>query len=77
MQPEAEQNEKQIVAIKKVKQQGFGNGLHHTLLREIKLLKELNHINVVKLYDVFYLKDYMYFALEYGDVGDLSNLTNI
>ena len=54
--------------------EGSYNGLHHTLLREIKLLKELNHVNIVKLYDVFYLKDFMYFALEYGEVGSLYSL---
>nr|AGH55867.1 Cyclin dependent kinase 7 [Brachionus manjavacas] len=45
-----------IVAIKKIK---FGNrveaadGINRTALREIKLLKELGHINIIKLYDVF------------------------
>jgi cyclin-dependent kinase 7 len=49
------------------------NGLNFSLLREIKLLQELNHPNIVKLHDVFYLKNLLYFALEYGPV-DLEDL---
>jgi cyclin-dependent kinase 7 len=49
------------------------DGLEFSLLREIKLLQELNHPNVVKLYDVFHLKGLLFYALEYGavDLGDL------
>ena len=49
------------------------NGLNFSLLREIKLLQELNHPNIVKLHDVFHLKNLLYFALEYGPV-DLEDL---
>ena len=38
------------------------------MLREIKLLQELNHVNVVKMYDVFHSKNLIYFALEFGPV---------
>jgi len=37
-------------------------------------LKELNHPNIVKLYDVFHLKGRLYYALEFGPTN-LSNLT--
>jgi cyclin-dependent kinase 7 len=49
------------------------NGLEFSLLREIKLLQELNHPNVIKLLDVFYLNGLLYYVLEYGavDLGDL------
>jgi cyclin-dependent kinase 7 len=49
------------------------DGLEFSLLREIKLLQELNHPNIVKLHDVFHLNGLLYFALEYGavDLGDL------
>ena len=48
-------------------------GLEFTLLREIKLLQELDHPNVVKLHDVFHIKNLLYFALEYGAI-DLEQL---
>ena len=62
-----------MVAIKKQKDVIDLNGLNFSLLREIKLLQELNHPNIVKLYDVFHLKSLLYFALEYGPV-DLDDL---
>lgn len=48
-------------------------GLEFTLLREIKLLQELDHVNIVKLHDVFHIQNLLYFALEYGalDVEEL------
>mmetsp|Transcript_11308 Transcript_11308/g.19035 ORF Transcript_11308/g.19035 Transcript_11308/m.19035 type:complete len:208 (+) Transcript_11308:313-936(+) len=62
-----------LVALKKQKNILDLNGLNYSLLREIKLLQELNHPNIVKLYDVFHLKGLLFFALEYGrvDFGDL------
>ena len=44
------------------------SGLDYSLLREIKLLQELNHPNIVKLYDVFHLKGLLFYALEYGEL---------
>jgi len=62
-----------LVVIKKQRQVMDLNGLEFYLLREIKLLQELNHPNIVKLHDVFHLNGLLYFALEYGavDLGDL------
>ncbi len=34
-------------------------------MREIKLLQELNHPNIIKLYDVFYVQKIIFLALEY------------
>lgn len=63
----------QLVAIKKQKNVLNLNGLEFFLLREIKLLQELNHPNIVKLHDVFHLNGLLYFALEYGEI-DLADL---
>lgn len=62
-----------LVAIKKQKNILDLNGLNYSLLREIKLLQELDHPNIVKLHDVFHLKGLLFFALEYGrvDFGEL------
>jgi cyclin-dependent kinase len=39
------------VAIKRIHSIRDGNGFPSTALREISLLKELNHLNIVSLYD--------------------------
>ena len=44
------------------------NGLSFSLLREIKVLKELNHPNIIGLKDVFHLKGLLFFVQEYGGV---------
>lgn len=44
-----------------------------TALREIRLLQELNHPNIVALYDVFYVNKTIYLALEYLE-SDLNKL---
>lgn len=48
-------------------------GIPFTALREIKLLQELHHPNIIKLYDVFYVNRTIYLALEYMET-DLSKL---
>ena len=69
-----------LVAIKKQKvmigekKKEEEEGVHFSLLREIKLLKELSHPNIVKLYDVFHLKGRLYYALEFAPTN-LYNLT--
>jgi serine/threonine protein kinase len=42
-------------------------------LKEIKFLQNSNHINIIKLLDVFYKRNLLYFSLESGiiDLGDL------
>ena len=66
-------NNDNLVAIKKQKIVMGLDGLEFSLLREIKLLQELNHPNIVKLHDVFHLKNLLFFALEYGPI-DMQNL---
>ena len=48
-------------------------GLEYALLKEIKFLQNSNHINIIKLLDVFYKRNLLYFSLESGiiDLGDL------
>ena len=43
------------------------------MLQEIDVLHELNHPNIVKLHDVFHLKNLLYYVLEYGPI-DLHHL---
>lgn len=48
-----EKKTKQVVAVKKMKLDSEEEGVPSTAIREIALLKQLSHINVVKLTDVF------------------------
>lgn len=43
---------------------------------EVKLMKNLNHNNIVKLFDTIENEDYMYLILEYCEYGDLKKFLN-
>ena len=60
------------VAIKKIRSDSIHEGIPATALREISLLKELNHPNIVKLLDVVIEKHkiYMVFELMTTDLKD-------
>lgn len=65
-----------IVAVKKIK---FGNreeakdGLNRTALREIKLLQELNHRNIIGLLDAFGSRTHFSLVFDFMDT-DLENI---
>lgn len=50
------------------------NGISFSALREIKLLQETNHANIVKLYDVFYVQKTIFLVMEYTPYSLYSNL---
>ncbi|CCW68411.1 unnamed protein product [Phytomonas sp. Hart1] len=53
-----------LVAIKKFKQTDADDYVHKTSLREVRILKQLHHPNVVSLYDVFRRNDKLYLVFE-------------
>ncbi len=57
--------EKVSVAIKKIKAGAFKDGLDLSAIREIKVLKETQHPNVVKLYKVFSKNSNINLVLEF------------
>ncbi|KAH6569628.1 hypothetical protein BASA50_002198 [Batrachochytrium salamandrivorans] len=59
--------EKRKVAIKKIKVGQFKDGLDMSAIREVKLLKELRHPNIVELIDVFAHKTNLNLVLEFLD----------
>jgi cyclin-dependent kinase len=61
------------VAIKKIKLASVEEGVPISSIREISLLKELNHINVVKLMDVIHLENKIILVFEYVE-QDLKKL---
>eukprot|EP00775_Hariotina_reticulata_P006675 gene6675-6899_t len=62
-----------IVALKKIRLEQEEEGVPSTAIREIALLKELNHPNVVRLYDVIHADRRLYLVFEYLDL-DLKKL---
>ena len=57
----------EMIALKKIRLDSEDEGVPGTALREISLLKELNHPNVVELKDVFYQQKKLYVAFELCD----------
>ncbi|CAH0384441.1 unnamed protein product [Bemisia tabaci] len=55
----------QIVAIKKIRMEGNDEGIPSTALREVTLLKELDHPNIVSLYEVLMEENRMYLVFEF------------
>lgn len=55
-----------IFAIKKYKQEDENQGIPATIMREISLLKKLNHINIVKLHDVIYYNKRQLLVFDYA-----------
>ncbi|RWS09185.1 cyclin-dependent kinase 2-like protein, partial [Dinothrombium tinctorium] len=62
-----------VVALKKIRLDTESEGVPSTAIREISLLKELNHPNVVRLLDVVHCIKDLYLVFEYLD-QDLKKL---
>jgi cyclin-dependent kinase 7 len=62
-----------VVALKKLRAKGPHEGVEFTTLREIKLLQELRHPNIVRLLDVFTHRFNLYICFEFAQ-GDLETL---
>ncbi|KAK8794840.1 hypothetical protein WA158_001820 [Blastocystis sp. Blastoise] len=56
-----------IVALKNIRLEQKDEGIPSTAIREIALLKELNHPNIVKLYDVIHSDNCLTLVFEYVD----------
>eukprot|EP00033_Pygsuia_biforma_P000446 GCRY01000530.1.p1 GENE.GCRY01000530.1~~GCRY01000530.1.p1 ORF type:complete len:309 (+),score=2.44 GCRY01000530.1:328-1254(+) len=57
----------EIVALKIIRLENDDEGVPCTAIREISLLKELNHQNIVRLYDVLHMERKLILVFEYGD----------
>lgn len=62
---------KQLVALKKIRLDNEAEGVPVTAVREISLLKELRHPNIVRLHDVVHTEKKLTLVFEYLDRGDL------
>lgn len=57
----------QLVALKKIRLESEDEGIPSTAIREIALLKELQHENIVKLFDVIHTDRKLTLVFEYLD----------
>ena len=60
-----DQKGQEIYALKKIRLQAEEEGIPSTAIREISLLKELNHINIVKLHEVLHSPKKLTLVFEY------------
>jgi len=57
----------QIIALKRIRLEAEDEGIPSTAIREISLLKELRHPNIVRLYDVVHTERKLTLVFEYLD----------
>lgn len=62
-----ETNTSELVALKKIRLESEDEGIPSTAIREISLLKELRHPNIVRLQDVIHTERKLTLVFEYLD----------
>ena len=65
------ENPETIRAMKIISKDMIAEGQSQSLVDEIQILKKLEHPNIVKIYEYFDVKDYIYIVSELCDQGDL------
>jgi cyclin-dependent kinase 2 len=55
----------EMVALKRIRLDSEADGVPSTAIREISLLKELDHINIVKLLDIIHADNKLFLVFEY------------
>jgi len=67
----------QSVALKRMRLDSEEEGVPCTAIREISLLKELKHENIVRLYDVIHTENMLTLVFEFLDRGDLKQYMDV
>ncbi|KAF3779235.1 Serine/threonine-protein kinase [Nymphaea thermarum] len=61
-----------VVAVKEIDRKQLSAKLNESLLKEITILGEINHPNIVRMHDVIETGEKIYIVLEYCTGGDLA-----
>lgn len=56
-----------MIAIKKIRIDNIDEGIPSTALREITLIKELNHPNIIKIIDIIYEENSLEIIFDFVD----------
>ena len=54
-----------VVALKRIRLDSEADGVPSTAIREISLLKELDHLNIVKLLDIIHTDNKLFLVFEF------------
>jgi calcium-dependent protein kinase len=65
-------NDEKKYAIKIITRQNIANNMH-MFLRELEIIKSLDHPNIIKFYEVYHDQLYFYIVMEYCEGGELYN----
>ena len=57
----------EIYALKQIRDEHEANGMPATAMREVAILKQLSHENIIKLFDVFLTDERCFLLLEHMD----------
>ncbi|KAJ0964123.1 hypothetical protein J5N97_029245 [Dioscorea zingiberensis] len=70
-----DRHKNELIALKKIRLEQDDEGVPSTAIREISLLKEMQHKNIVRLLDVVHCEKHIYLVFEYMDL-DLKKYIN-
>ena len=63
-----EKSTQKLFALKKIKMDDENEGVPSTALKEIVLLKDINHRNIVRLYNIIHWNKRLFLVLEIADM---------
>ena len=66
-------HDNKIRAMKQISEYNLSESRKKKLLEEIEILKNMNHIYIIKLYEYYVTEDYIYLINELSEEGDLFN----
>ena len=69
-QQKEQTDQKKLYAIKTIEKEKVKESIH-VIHRELEILKDLDHPNIIKFYETYHDGMYFHFVMEYCEGGDL------